>query len=176
MADEDERRRSFEARLAELKRKWKLPRGACTHVCVRRQNVCCPGDENRAARAQNRGPQATRHRGSYGHDNLTDLATELEKRASLSPPPMLSQLAQTLAQAAEDVGQRSSSTPNEVNVTTLVTARSREPWAACARSLSHQVASACKSLRPAVQGATGGALRVLAMDDDPTTLRLLRLN
>ncbi|HEY2733216.1 MAG TPA: response regulator, partial [Polyangiales bacterium] len=32
-----------------------------------------------------------------------------------------------------------------------------------------------ESLKPKTQGAHGGALRVLAMDDDPTTLRLLAL-
>jgi CheY-like chemotaxis protein len=91
---------------------------------------------------------------------------------------MLGELANNLAQAAEEVGQRSQSAQTAGSSSTssaAATAKAPAPPPAATASDSVPSRKRGASLRPAVQGNDGGALRILAMDDDPTTLRLLRL-
>jgi CheY-like chemotaxis protein/HPt (histidine-containing phosphotransfer) domain-containing protein len=110
--------------------------------------------------------------GSYGYQGLTELAAELEQRASLSPVTQLEELTVRLAQGAEQVGRSSTSAP-------LATAASpSSSQVLSVKPVAPRAAATPRSAaarRPPVLGAHGGPLRVLAMDDDPTTLRLLHL-
>jgi CheY-like chemotaxis protein len=98
--------------------------------------------------------------GTYGHQTLTDKAAELEQRASLSPPAVVGQLARDLADLAEAAGANAK-------------AVAREP--APAPVASAPSAPAAKPVAAAAPATIGRKLRVLAMDDDPLTLRLLAL-
>jgi CheY-like chemotaxis protein len=166
MSEDDARRKAFESRLDELKQRMEsglLTRAHTLREAVRRLLL---GDESARKLLKQESHKLRGIAGSYGHDHLTVLAAELEQRASLSPPPQLEELATRLADAAEAVGKRSATTQTErapntpqpnTEAAVASTTRKRE------------------SLRPKAVGAHGGALRVLAMDDDPTTLRLLHL-
>jgi CheY-like chemotaxis protein/HPt (histidine-containing phosphotransfer) domain-containing protein len=175
MSGDDDRRAAFEARLAELKRKMEAG------LVGRAKNLrdaaarLIQGDESARRELKQEGHKLRGIAGSYGHQHLTDLAAQLEQRASLSPPPMLDKLAQDLATAAEEVGQRSA----EAHTTPGTPAQAPMPNIRSAPAPAPEPAAPSRkrgtSLRPQVQGASGGALRVIAMDDDPTTLRLLRL-
>ncbi len=181
MAEEDERRRAFEERLAELKRKMEA--GLVTRAKTLRDAAArlLSGDESARKEIKHESHKLRGIAGSYGYQELTEMAGELEQRASLSPPPLLGQLANSLAQAAEDVGARSAAAQNEGKASTPAPAPARVSSAPSVRSVpsvpsvSSRSPRSRASLRPKVKAADGGALRVLAMDDDPTTLRLLRL-
>jgi CheY-like chemotaxis protein len=166
MGEDDERRKAFEERLAELKRKMEA--GLLTRARTLREAAAqlAAGDEAARKVIKHESHKLRGIAGSYGYHQLTELAGELEQRASLSPAPLLGQLATTLAQAAEDVGKRSVTAQDEGKASTSEVAR---------RITSRPAPKHRASLRPKVQSADGGALRVLAVDDDPTTLRLLRL-
>jgi CheY-like chemotaxis protein len=166
MGEDDERRKAFESRLDELKQRMETGLLARAHTLREAVRRLLAGDESARKVLKQEGHRLRGIAGSYGHDHLTVLAAELEKRASLSPPPQLEELATRLADAAEAVGRRSGAAqserepntpPPKADVAPTPTPRKRE------------------SLKPKAQGAHGGALRVLAMDDDPTTLRLLHL-
>jgi CheY-like chemotaxis protein len=171
MAEDDERRIAFEARLAELKRKME------SGLAGRAKNLrdaaarLVAGDQTARKVLKQEGHKLRGIAGSYGHQHLTDLAADLELRASLSPPPMLETLASQLAAAAEEVSERSEKAANKGQQATLATA----PAVVTGTSPEPPSRKRGGSLKPQVQSAEGGALRVLAMDDDPTTLRLLRL-
>lgn len=180
MADDDERRTAFEARLAELKRKMEAGLVARAHTLREAALRLLAGDDTARRVLKHEGHKLRGVAGSYGHDHLTELAGQLEQRASLSPPPLLGALANSLAQAAEEVGRRSTQAHDEPNAITSATGGSlaqpaSTPSTKPAVSSSMPSRKRGKSLRPSVQGKHGGALRILAMDDDPTTLRLLRL-
>jgi two-component system chemotaxis response regulator CheY len=96
--------------------------------------------------------------GTYGHQTLTDKAAELEQRASLSPPAVVGRMARDLADLAEAAGAHA-------NV---------EPPAPAAPQPAPVAAPRAAAVSSSVQ-AGAGKLRVLAMDDDPLTLRLLAL-
>jgi two-component system chemotaxis response regulator CheY len=168
MAEDDERRKAFEARFLELKHKMEA--GLLTRAHTLREAVqrLLSGDETARKVIKVESHKLRGIAGSYGYKDLTDLAAELEQRASLSPPPQLGQLATKLADAAEEVGKRSSGTPPHPPQPTAASATpvSAPPTAAKKRALPQ---------KPQILGKDGGPLRVLAMDDDPTTLRLLRL-
>jgi CheY-like chemotaxis protein len=93
--------------------------------------------------------------GTYGHQQLTDKAAELEQRASLSPPAVIGRMARDLADLAEAASAKASATRADA-------------------AAPHVAAPAPKP--PSDPPKVGAAkLRVLAMDDDPLTLRLLSL-
>lgn len=91
--------------------------------------------------------------GTYGHQQLTDRAAELEQRASLSPPAVVGRMARDLADLADAASANAKAAQN---------------------AAPHAVAAPAKvaSDRPKPGDKK---LRVLAMDDDPLTLRLLSL-
>lgn len=97
--------------------------------------------------------------GTYGHQELTDRAAELEQRASLSPPAVVGQLARTLADLAEAASASS-------------TAAAAPPLASPAVVAPTVPTAPAEAAAP---GPSAAKLRVLAMDDDPLTLRLLSL-
>jgi CheY-like chemotaxis protein/HPt (histidine-containing phosphotransfer) domain-containing protein len=167
MAEDDQRRKAFESRLDELKQR--MESGLLTRAHTLREAVSrlLAGDESARKVLKAESHKLRGIAGSYGHDHLTVLAGELEKRASLSPPPQLEELAIRLADAAEAVGRRSATTQAERPVSTPLLSEAPLPTPKSRKRGT--------SLRPKSLGAHGGALRVLAMDDDPTTLRLLHL-
>jgi CheY-like chemotaxis protein/HPt (histidine-containing phosphotransfer) domain-containing protein len=180
MSGNDDRRTAFEARLAELKRKMEA--GLVGRAKNLRDAVTqlLQGDEAARRVLKQEGHKLRGIAGSYGHQHLTELAAELEQRASVSPPPMLEKLANDLAAAAEEVGHRSAAAHTSGPAQTL--SGNAAPSAVTAPQLATSTERASQpsrkrgaSLRPQVHAEGGGALRVLAMDDDPTTLRLLRL-
>ena len=182
MTEDDQRRRAFEARLDELKQRMESGLMTRAHTLRDAASRLLSGDESARKVLKQEGHKLRGIAGSYGHDQLTMLAGELEKRASLSPPPQVEELAIRLAEAAEAVGKRSAKAQNEASgagkhaATAAVPASSPLPAAG-----TSPLPAAGKSrrrggsIRPKAWGAHGGALRVLAMDDDPTTLRLLHL-
>lgn len=98
--------------------------------------------------------------GTYGHQELTDKAAELEQRASLSPPAVVGQLARSLADLAEAASAQARAAQASEQVAAPPPAPVPTPVPVKAEPA------------PKVQGTK---LRVLAMDDDPLTLRLLAL-
>lgn len=189
MAEDDDRRRAFEARFLELKQK--MESGLLTRAHTLRDAVSrlLAGDETARRVLKVEGHKLRGIAGSYGYPQLTELAAELEQRASLSPPPQLSQLATRLADAAEEVGRRSASEqpprPQPTAAAAEVGPNTASPAIAAAAPAGPKPASnpaprpaakpRIQAARPQIQGADGGPLRVLAMDDDPMTLKLLRL-
>jgi CheY-like chemotaxis protein/HPt (histidine-containing phosphotransfer) domain-containing protein len=184
-AEDDERRRAFDARFLELKQKMEA--GLLTRAHTLRDAVqrLLTGDESARRVLKVEGHKLRGIAGTYGYAQLTDLAAELEQRASLSPPPVLGELATKLADAAEEVGKRSASgqppSPQPTATPASVSAQSgpqisvKPPIRASAAPRTAAKSAKALAARPQIQGADGGPLRVLAMDDDPTTLKLLRL-
>lgn len=123
--------------------------------------------------------------GTYGHQELTDKAAELEQRASLSPPAVVGRMARDLAALVEQAS--ANSVPSSIalpNAGMPARASARPPARrpssrpASTRSASHRPAKSDKTDAPkheTLLAAGGRKLRVLAMDDDPLTLRLLAL-
>lgn len=99
--------------------------------------------------------------GTYGHQELTDKAAELEQRASLSPPAVVGQLARNLADLADAASAQAKAAQVASDGAGPAPPPAAPPAAPVEVELSPQVA--------------GTKLRVLAMDDDPLTLRLLAL-
>ena len=164
MAEEDDRKKAFEARFLELKQK--MESGLLTRAHTLREAVqrLLSGDESARRTIKVESHKLRGIAGTYGYKQLTELAGEVEQRASLSPPPLLGQLASQLAEAAEEVSKRSG--PAQVDAPQPTAAPSPPPPAAKKRNVPQ---------KPSITGKHGGPLRVLATDDDPTTLRLLRL-
>ena len=181
MTDEDDRRMAFDARLAELKQRMEAGLIARAHTLRDAVKRLLEGDESARKVLKSESHKLRGIAGSYGYEALTELAAELEKRASLSPPPLVQELATRLADAAEEVGKRSTNTqgaaapapapaiaPQPVSETSQVVETVANPSRA-------GTPRGRERSRPVTLGAHGGPVRVLAMDDDPTTLRLLNL-
>lgn len=169
MAEDAERKRQFEARFVELKHKMEAGLLTRAHTLREAAAQLLSGDEGARKRLKSESHKLRGIAGTYGYRELTDLAAEVEQRASLSPPRQLGEIAGRLATAAEEVSQRSAAAQSAVAAPTA--ARPSPPPAATSATSRKRGTS----VRPAVAGGHGGPLRVLAMDDDPTTLRLLRL-
>jgi CheY-like chemotaxis protein len=153
---EHDRLEDFEARLAALKHKMEsglVDRARLLREMAGRLEA---GDDAARKAIKTESHKLRGVAGTYGHEDLTELAGELEQRASLSPPSAVSQMARDLATLAETKGRKS-----------------RPPPAAPAPSASPRT-SQKPAARPSLEPG-GRALRVLAMDDDPITQRLLLL-
>jgi CheY-like chemotaxis protein len=170
MQDEHDRRLAFEGRLAELKQRMEA--GLLVRAQTLREAVSrlVAGDETARRVLKQESHKLRGIAGSYGYEQLTELAAELEKRASLSPPPLLQVLTLQLAEHAEQVGKNSMSQQLKAAAAANTQVAPAEP---APRRSSSQLRMA--AVRATMVGAHGGALRVLAMDDDVTTLRLLNL-
>jgi two-component system chemotaxis response regulator CheY len=183
MVEEAERKRTFEARFLELKHKMEAGLHARAHTLREAAASLLSGDESARKRLKTESHKLRGIAGSYGYRELTELAAEVEQRASLSPPALLLELTSRLAAAAEEVGQRSvaaqvggAATTSDSQPTAASTARSAAASGeAPAPATPGGPRKRRSSVRPSIAGGHGGALRVLAMDDDPTTLRLLKL-
>jgi CheY-like chemotaxis protein len=170
MQDEHDRRLAFEGRLADLKQRMEA--GLLVRAQTLREAVSrlVAGDETARRVLKQESHKLRGIAGSYGYEQLTELAAELEKRASLSPPPLLQVLTLQLAEQAEQVGKNSMSQQLKAAAPANTQVAPVEP---APRRSSSQLRMA--AVRATMVGAHGGALRVLAMDDDLTTLRLLNL-
>ncbi len=146
----------FEARLRALKHK--LESGLIDRARILRELAARveSGDASARKALKTESHKLRGVAGSYGHDELTELAGQLEQRASVSPPATVGQLARDLADLAEHTGRRSQAPGPEPAAAPPPPARPR-------------------SERPPPLQATGPKLRVLALDDDPVTQRLLEL-
>jgi HPt (histidine-containing phosphotransfer) domain-containing protein len=108
MGGDDDRRAAFEARLAELKRKMEAGLVGRANNLREAAAQLLQGDDSARRALKLEGHKLRGIAGSYGHQHLTDLAAELEQRASFSPPPMLDQLARDLAAASTSPRSRRS--------------------------------------------------------------------
>lgn len=147
----------FEARLAALK--YKMESGLAERARELREMATRIESGEASARKQ---LKTESHKlrgvaGSYGHQDLTDLAAELEQRASMSPPATVCRLARELADLADQKASRSE--PPPVGPSRAPPPPSQPP----------RVSERPKPKPP------GERLRVLAIDDDPVTQRLLSL-
>jgi CheY-like chemotaxis protein len=172
MQDEHERRKAFEHRLSELKARMEaglVSRAEALRDAIRKLSA---GDQNARKQLKTESHKLRGIAGSYGHDGLSELAAELEKRASISVIPHVVELATRLAEMAEQVSRLSQSSPPDADLTP-VNKPINLPGARARRQSSQKIIAQRATL--AGLGAHGGALRVLAMDDDAPTLKLLGL-
>lgn len=168
MQDEHERRKAFEHRLSELKARMEaglVSRAEALRDAIRKLSA---GDQSARKLLKTESHKLRGIAGSYGHDGLSELAGELEKRASISVIPHVVELATRLADMAEQVSQRSQSDPDQDALKPIGL-----PGARPRRQSSQKIIAQRATL--VGLGAHGGALRVLAMDDDAPTLKLLGL-
>ncbi|MDH5675004.1 MAG: response regulator [Myxococcales bacterium] len=157
--DPGDRLKAFEDKLAALKHR--MESGLVERAGSLRQlaDRLDGGDEEARRELKTESHKLRGIAGTYGHEQLTDLAAELEQRASMSPPATVGRLARSLADLAERTGHASSPP-------------------ALRASLPPEVATPGpfkEAPLPAIERPGGGALRVLAIDDDPVTQRLLKL-
>lgn len=154
----NDRLSEFEARLAALKHKMEsglVERArSLRELAARIEN----GDAQARKELKSESHKLRGVAGSYGHQDLTEKASQLEQRASVSPPASVGQMARELADLAEEKGRKSKPPP-------------------AAPAPDAQASSAPRNSKPAAPRAatSGPRLRVLAMDDDPITRRLLLL-
>jgi len=159
---EADRLNEFEARLAALKHKMEsglVDRARALREMAARLDR---GDQQARKEIKTESHKLRGVAGSYGHEDLTDAAAALEQRASISPPATVGQMARDLADLAEAKGKKSAPPPPPPAKRT-----SLQPKRSSNRSV------AAEPLRSTT--VTGRPLRVLAMDDDPVTQRLLTL-
>lgn len=154
---EDDRLSDFEARLAALKHK--LESGLTDRARLLRELAgrLEAGDEAVRKQIKTESHKLRGVAGTYGHGDLTDLAGQLEQRASISPPAAVGQMTRELADLAEAKGRRSQP-PHDPHPEPPSDAPPPRP-----------------SQRPPPPPSKNHALRVLATDDDPITQRLLTL-
>ncbi|HMI93328.1 MAG TPA: Hpt domain-containing protein, partial [Polyangiales bacterium] len=107
--------------------------------------------------------------GSYGHNDLTELAAQLEQRASVSPPATVTALTRSLADLAESKGR------NSLPPRAVAPARSSANPALPSKPASPPSARTSSPQASSARPRGGKTLRVLAMDDDLVTQRLLQL-
>jgi CheY-like chemotaxis protein/HPt (histidine-containing phosphotransfer) domain-containing protein len=173
MQDEHERRKAFEHRLSELKARMEaglVSRAEALRDAIRKLSA---GDQSARKLLKTESHKLRGIAGSYGYDGLSELAGELEKRASISVIPHVVDLATRLAEMAEEVSQGSKSSPPNADLTP-VNRPIGLPGGVRPRRQSSQKIIAQRATLVGL-GAHGGALRVLAMDDDAPTLKLLGL-
>ena len=161
----------FEARLLVLKHKMErglLERARTLRAMADRLDA---GDQAVRREIKTESHKLRGVAGSYGHNDLTELAAQLEQRASVSPPATVTALTRSLADLAESKGRNSLPPPTaapQIAAAPVSAAPASAPASPPpARASSPQGSSA----RP----RTGKPLRVLAMDDDLVTQRLLQL-
>jgi len=174
MQDEHDRRATFESRLVELKQRMEA--GLMVRAQTLREAVArlLAGDETARRVIKHESHKLRGIAGTYGHEELTELAAELEMRASLSPPAHLQELTSRVTRSARQVsGLAAESTPPSRRPSTRPLLQPLSGGEPSPRTAAHTEGSRPKRTRHV--GPHGGPLRVLAMDDDPTTLRLLHL-
>jgi CheY-like chemotaxis protein/HPt (histidine-containing phosphotransfer) domain-containing protein len=192
---QDDRLSAFEARLAALKHKMEsglVDRARSLRAMAARVEA---GEAAARKEIKTESHKLRGIAGSYGHDDLTELASQLEQRASMSPPATVSQLARELADLAEQKGKQSKPPP-PMPVTDSGSGSgsgsgsdsgSDSESGSGSDSVSDSVSDSDSgsgsgsgsvghaTLPRAPRARAGEGLRVLAMDDDAVTRRLLLL-
>jgi CheY-like chemotaxis protein/HPt (histidine-containing phosphotransfer) domain-containing protein len=165
----NEAQSEFEARLLALKHK--MERGLVDRARTLRAMAdrLDGGDQSARREIKTESHKLRGVAGSYGHNDLTELAAQLEQRASVSPPATVTALTRSLADLAESKGRNSLPPPPRAPAA-LASAQPVAPSQPAA-SLPRSSAPQGSSARP----REGKPLRVLAMDDDLVTQRLLQL-
>lgn len=153
MTDPSDRLKSFEDRLNALKSKMEAGLADRATELRAAAERLVSGDDSARTDIKRLSHKLRGIAGTYGHQALTDMAGNVEQRASLSPSPVVAGLARELAIEARRIS--SDSSPAEA-----VLSERPPPRQTPRRSVT-------------VDG--GPKLRVLGMDDDPNTLKLLRL-
>ena len=97
----DDRVSEFEARLAALKHKMESGLIERAHSLRELAARVEAGDAVARKQLKSESHKLRGVAGSYGHQDLTDLASQLEQRASMSPPAAVGQMARELADLAE---------------------------------------------------------------------------
>jgi CheY-like chemotaxis protein/HPt (histidine-containing phosphotransfer) domain-containing protein len=160
----DDAQNDFEARLLALKHK--MERGLVDRARLLREMAARldAGDQEARRALKTESHKLRGVAGSYGHNDLSELAAQLEQRASVSPPATVTALARSLADLAEQRGRTSTApgAPVQPASTPLATSAALRTSASPLKATSQQP-------------RTGPPLRVLAMDDDAVTQRLLQL-
>ena len=172
MQDEHERRKAFEHRLSELKARMEaglVSRAEALRAAVRKLTA---GEQDARRLLKTESHKLRGIAGTYGYDALSELAGELEKRSSISVIPHVVELASRLADMAEQVSRRSQSSEADRGAAPISKPIGL-PGAPPRRQSSQKILAQRATL--VGLGAHGGALRVLAMDDDLPTLKLLGL-
>lgn len=146
--------KAFEARLAALKQRMEAGLGQRAQALKDAADRLDNGDEGARREIKSQSHKLRGIAGTYGHQELTDMAAHLEQRASLSPPPVVAELARELADRADEIGATATAGP---------LADSQAPAPPAART------------ETALAGPDRAPIRILAVDDDPVTLKLLRL-
>lgn len=191
--DASDRQRAFEARLASLQQRVEAGFGRRAEE-IRSGAARLQGGDQAARQAlKTHGHRLRGIAGTYGHDRLGELAAELERISALSPAATVAALAYELADAVAAASGRDPARPTTPAHVTApapaggsVSARPTVPAAVPAPAVPAPAIPASQPLRPTLpvspkKGADAGAaaegvsLRVLAVDDDPLTLRLLTL-
>ena len=149
----------FEARLRALKHKMESGLVERARIAARARRARRGRRRERAQALKTESHKLRGVAGSYGHDDLTELAGQLEQRASVSPPATVGQLARELADLA-DAQRRSAA---------------RRPGPEPRRGDRRSRRAAHRRRDPQPAQPAGAKLRVLAIDDDPVTQRLLSL-
>lgn len=160
--DPAERLRRFEAKLDSLKSRME---GGLIERAQRLRDLADRlegGDESARPELKTEGHRLRGVAGTYGHHELTERAAELEQRAGMSPVETVSSVARELADLAQRASEGGGASRAEL---------SRPPPPPEGMSGKQRVISD----RPRVRSRAGSALRVLAMDDDLVTQRLLTL-
>jgi CheY-like chemotaxis protein len=158
---EPDRLAEFQARLAALKHKMEsglVDRARALRDMAKRLEG---GDAAARKEIKTESHKLRGVAGSYGHDDLTDAAAALEQRASISPPSVVGHMARQLADLAERKGRNSQPPPAAPPVSAQTARPSLRPKSGSGPPKSTTI--------------SGRKLRVLAMDDDPVTQRLLLL-
>jgi CheY-like chemotaxis protein/HPt (histidine-containing phosphotransfer) domain-containing protein len=155
----DDRASAFEERLAALKQK--MERGLVDRARSFREvaDRLDQGDETAREVLKREAHRLRGVAGSHGHEELGERAREIEQRASVSAPPVLAALARELATLAERASAEG------VPASHLPSVPPPRPEGMSARE---QMVSERPPIAP-------GPLRVLGIDDDPITQRLLQL-
>jgi CheY-like chemotaxis protein len=149
----------FDARMAALKRKME---DGLVERARRLREMAGRVEAGDVAARKDLKREAHRLRGvagSYGHDQLGERAGEIEQRASVSPPGTLGVMARSLAELAEQAS--AGGVP------------ANEPSSPPFRPEGVTAREQMISERPPPPGES--PLRVLGIDDDPITQRLLQL-
>ncbi|MDD9938964.1 MAG: response regulator [Myxococcales bacterium] len=162
---DSDRFKAFEAKLSALQHK--MERGLADRAAALRAMAdrLENGDEAARREIKTESHKLRGVAGTYGHQNLTDMAGEVEQRASMSPPATVGRMARELADLA-DATSANSQPPKAEAQEVKVPPAPPTGMSARQRTISE---------RPKVTTSEGTALRVLAMDDDPVTQRLLKL-
>jgi CheY-like chemotaxis protein len=156
----DDPMRELEERLASLRRTMERGLGDRARTLREMAARLEAGDAAARKALKTEGHKLRGIAGSYGHDVIGDKAAELEARASVSPPAAVGALARELAALADEIAGGSVPPKEPPSIPPP-----RPPG----------VTARAQMISDRPKTSDGARLRVLAIDDEPLTQRLLEL-